>query len=491
MLNPDNNLWLMILAEALFLTLVGIIVWHLITRQRLKKFRTQLEILRRDYKGVCEEKLELQKELHKSREQIKKLSEQLARIKKDIASTPPIKVPPPSASNDAKLLESYQLRIDNLERFKDLYFELEQQLDKISAADTEQLNLIDSLRSELAEQDQLIEDFRSQLLQLREKYASETAMCEQLEQTLDQLEGRAEKWKQQLQVSKNRCTVLEEELNELNTYRQRAQQLESRETKLQRELVDSRRRIKALEAQKNPDHRYGTVSVKEIDNLSLKLKQREQELRQLRQECETIGLQYEALATQSLDLASQNSELSNDQKIELELLRTKLEESNKALKHKQAEYEMLENYYLEMDDNSQNENTFHQINDSQQDLAALNLMRDQLQVQISTLVGGDQAVELEQLRDQLMARESELQRVRSDYQQIRQQFLEIAQEDNQLRERYDNLKAENRQLSKQLDQMQENQGSSTAKDQELAKLRDAYAQMEARYLATLEKLNRH
>lgn len=388
-----------LIAEVFFLGLVAALVGLLINRRKLRKERERSAALNNEI-ATIRQRLELtHQHLQSANNQIKALSNT-------------------SSKNDPLLL-NYQQRIANLEKFKELYFELEDRLAQVSG------------------------DLKA---------SNDVAI----------------------------------EVTESDRYKERVRVLEANEARLQQELIGYTRRIQELEARQSSKP-YGAVRVREVDELSDRLHQRESEIRRLRQECETIGLQYEELAAKSLEIVSSREDLTDDQKAQLENLRRMLEENAAALARKQAECEMLENCYLELENNAQSGEAEEQLQQSQVECNALNEKRLNLGSQVEQTLESDAAEELIKLRQELANKEALLSDVREEYKEIKEQFVEVAQEQDELRKSNELLKHECEKLRHELEELNAVHLEVASQQKELEKLRSEYSKMESRYVALVEK----
>ena len=388
-----SNLVIAIIAEALFLGLVGALVRLLITSRQLRESKRQLS-RRAAQIATLHQRLQLtHQHLQAAKEQINQLQN----------ATQP---------QDDQVLLNYQQRITNLEKFKQLYFELE---------------------------DRLAEEVSAE---------------------------------------------------EVNRYRERVQELESIEVKLQHELVDYRRRVSELESNRPTGPAHGVVRLKEIEDLSARLQQREGEIRRLRQECETVGLQYEELAMKSLAIAGEGGELTPAQKAQLEELKQKLEENSAALARKKAECEMLENHYLELEENAELLKASEKLQQSTAECDVLATQQVDLHNQVENAVDQGAAEEMAKLRQTLADTEAALAVMRDDYKEIKEQFIEVAQEEGKLRQSKEVLEQEQETLRREVAALSEVRQELASQQEELIKVRNEYSKMESRYLALAQKQQR-
>ncbi len=401
----------LIFAEIFFLALVAAGVGLLVIRRRLRRERERSGHLSHEV-AALRQRLELiRQNLHAANDKIKALQD--AQQQK----------------NDPLLL-NYQQRIANLEKFKDLYFELEERLLRSSESDGEQgRNGIES----------------------QEKIESPGA-------------------------------------EESARYRERVRELETTERRLQEELVVHTRRIQDLEARQSSAPLFGAVRIKEVEEMNQRLKERESEIRRLRQECETIGVQYEELAAKSLELASGRDDLSDEQKAQLETLKQSLEENSAALARKQAECEMLENYYLELEQTAQSNEAATRMQQSYAERNTLQQQRRDLSGQVEFAANPEAAVEMSKLRDTLAEKESALNDIRKQYREIKEQFVAVAEEEDELRSSNELLKQECDALRHELAEIKTAHQQIADEKKELERLRAEYSKMESRYLALVKKV---
>lgn len=389
-----NEVVFLIIAEVFFLGLVATGAGLLIVRRQLRKAQERSERLNQEV-STLRQRLQLtHQHLQTANERIQTL--QNAQAEK----------------NDPLLL-NYQQRVANLEKFKELYFELEDRLMQPVEGDTH------PSRSEVEE---------------------------------------------------------------------RVRELEVTESRLQKELNAYAQRVKDMEARQLTRPAFGAVRIKEVEEMNQRLKARESEIRHLRQECDTIGIQYEELAAKSLELAQGRGDLTDEQKVQLAALKQSLEENAAALARKQAECEMLENCYLELEQNAQSTDTAVRMQQSYVECNTLQEQRRSLNDQVESAAGPEAAAEMARLREILSDRESSLNDIREQYREIKEQFIAVAQEENDLREANALLTQECEQLRQDLEAAKASHQSIAAEQKELEKLRAEYSKMESRYLALAKKV---
>lgn len=452
-----------VIVEIFFLVLVGIGVGLLVLRRRLRKERERAARLNEEVSSL-RQRLELtHQHLHAANEQIKAL--QNAQQEK----TDP-------------LLLNYQQRIANLEKFKELYFELEDRLLQPSDQSAE------ALQSEVNSQKQFITELQSKLALITKNYGTELDLTEGLREKVRELEQFTSDLQNGLDENERNRTLAKSSAEEADHYKVRVRELESTERRLQEELVSHTRRIKDLEARQSSKPLFGAVRIKEVEEMNQRLKARENEIRRLRQECETIGIQYEELANKSLELASGRDDLNADQKQQLEALKKSLEENAAALARKQAECEMLENCYLELEQNAQSNDTVARMQQSYAERNSLQEQRRNLNDQVELAALPEVAAEMTELRDALAEKESSLSDIREQYREIKEQFIAVAEEENELRTSNELLKQECEKLRLELQELKAAHQSVAEEQKELEKLRAEYSKMESRYLALAKKV---
>lgn len=389
------------------------------------------------------------------------------------------------ADASAVKLANAERRIENLEKFKKLYFELENKLSPGDAGDEK--GRIEVLQRVIENQNKLVGHLKSKFKSVSEKYELEKSLTDDLKDTIDQLEQQSAKLKVKLGALERSLIVADMTEEELAHYKERASKLERSEKILQRDRQEYQQAIERLKGEMDSVERRGAEKRFDLEKLSNRLADKERELKSLRQECETIGKQYEELAMKSLQMASSGEDISSDQKDELDRLRDQVNEATLALGRKQAECEMLENSYLEL------ENQSH-LNPLAAEMAVLFEDRRELESKVAELTARIEAMssedvqsEMQALRKALAEKESELADARQDYQELKVQFLEVAEEEVKLRRLYQELKAEFSVNKVDLEAFKSLAGQADEKQRELDQMQREYNKLEERYLSLIEK----
>ncbi len=391
--------------------------------------------------------------------------------------------------NQETTKSAYKKRIANLEKFKELYFSLEKQVETSSGELEHGAKKIQVLQGIIDTQNQLIGDLKNELRKLSELHDIDGQQVDNLLNTIQQLENNSAELQEQLNHVKRQRLLAELDSDKLNQYKERVEELERVEKRLKRELEIHLQQSESLKQQLGAKAQHGTVRVREIENLSHQLAKRDDEIRRLRQECDTIALQYEELAMRSMEIAGASDNLSDEQKALLEELKQQLEDNSAELSRKRAECEMLENCYMELQQQSTEANqTTLDMEKSFREHDDLAGKQRKIGKEIASFTDPKTATELTDLRETLTSREQALEKVRADYREIKQQFIEIAQDEAELRETNKTLKAECTKLKNEINLIQQSQPDSDTSE-ELAKLQAEYNKLEARYLALLENSN--
>ncbi|HET8710301.1 MAG TPA: hypothetical protein VFM32_02910 [Spongiibacteraceae bacterium] len=453
-----------VLTEGLFLALVTAVVWLLATRSKLRE--AQQESRRR-----AEEISGLRQRLELAHQHLQTANKRIAELK----NTHP--------QLDDALLQNYQQRIANLEKFKDLYFELDERLyhDKNDSEQVEQLQKL------VETQNQSIANLHAKLVLISKNYGTELNLTEELREQIQAIQESASELKSRLDHTKQQRDLVKMNAQDVERYKKRVHDLEVTETRLQQELATHSRRVEELGPNRSPAPAYGAVRVREVEDLNSRLKQRENEIRRLRQECETIGLQYEELAARSLAMAAERGDLSDDQRAQLEQLKRMLEENAAELARKQAECEMLENCYLALEHGGELEEAAERMQQSYVECKVLQVKRRDLNTQVATTASPEMVEEIAKLHQALADKEASLSKVRSEYKEIKEQFVQIAKEESELRETQEALRDECEKLRNEVNQLKENRQELVNQQEELEKLRAEYTKMESRYLALVKK----
>lgn len=453
----------LLIAEVFFLALVAAGFGLLVVRRQLRKERERSTKLNQEI-STLRQRLELtHQHLHAANEQIEQLQNS-------------------QQEKSDPLLLNYQQRIANLEKFKELYFELEDRLAESNAQDAEQL------QHDVDSQKQLITDLQAKLALITKNYGAELDLTEGLREKLRELEQFAADTQAGFHETAQQRKSSKANTEESERYKNRVRELETTERRLQQEMINHTRRIQELEARQSSKPLFGAVRIKEVEEVTQRLKERENEIRRLRQECETIGIQYEELAAKSLELASGRGDLTDDQKAQLEALKQSLENNAAALARKQAECEMLENCYLELEQNAQQSDTVEQM---QQTYAERNILQEQrrnLSNQLEASAEPAAAAEMANLRQILADKESSLDDIREEYKEIKEQFVAVAQEETELRKSNELLTQECERLRHELQEIKASRQGLADEQKELEKLRIEYSKMESRYLALAKKV---
>ncbi len=462
-----NKYIFIVIAEGLFLALVAAMVWLLKVRrdlllQRALRARRESEI------ATLRQRLEL------SHQHLQAAKAQLTQLQNSQQQR----------QQDDQLLRNYQQRIANLEQFKQLYFEIEDRL-----AQTDQSDDRSEALQKLADaQNQTLSDLKAKLALVSKNYGMELDLTEELRDQLRKMEESAGALQENLDQAQRQRDQAKIDAQEADRHKERARKLEVEETRLQQALAAHTQRIQELESRSAANPAYGAVRVKEVEEMKTRLNQRESEIRRLRQECETIGIQYEELAAKSLAIAGDRGDLTDEQKAHVEELKKMLEANAAALALKQAECEILENYYLELEQNAELEDAAQRMQQSFVERDALLERRRDLSSQAMDTAGPEVAEELAKLRQSLAEREASLNEIRNDYIEIKEQFVQVAQEESELRGSYQMLKQEHEKLSSEVSELKQTQQELIQKKDELEKLRIEYTKMESRYLALVKKV---
>lgn len=458
--------WIFVaLAEGCFLALVGVGVWLLATRRQLREEQRKSARYSEEISGL-RQRLELvHQHLHKANDRIAELENT-------------------QSPQDDALLQNYQQRIANLEKFKELYFELDERLAQ-TQSDSEQVSQLQKL---VEAQNQSIDNLQARLKVVSKNYGMELDLTEELREQIQSLQESSGALKSNLESAQEQRDRAKMDAQAAKRYKKRASDLEVTEKRLQQELMAHSRRVKELESKPSPVATYGAVRIREVEDLSSRLQQRESEIRRLRQECETVGLQYEELAAKSLAMATQRGDLSDDQKAQLEQLKRTLEENAAELARKQAECDMLENCYLELEQGGELDETVERMQQSYAERNELHTQRRDLNTQVATTAVPEMVEELAKLRQALAEKEASLNEIRNEYREIKEQFVQISQEEGELRETQESLRQECEKLRSEVSQLSASRQELIDQQEELEKLRVEYAKMESRYLALVKKV---
>ena len=450
-----------IISEVLFLCLVIAFVWILILRHRLQQCQAELIATKPKLDNANLKIVELERWLSAA---------QNARKSKA------------SKSDEVSHKEVLQLkeRIKNLEKFKVLYFKSEENSNKRVSSQTGNSEIEQSV----GEQGKIITSLKENLEKATKENKHLDYLSGDLFASVLRLETLNNELEKKLTHTKRQRAMAEKEVEELTHFRDQVTDLEQRQSRLQGKLSDKEDEISSLKWER-PKQNFGAVRIKEIEDLSGRLHARDAEVKRLRQECETIGKQYEDLAAKSLALASSNDDLSDEKKEELEQLKNKLEKNSEELALKQAECEMLEGYYLQLENGEVESDKVNYL-DSLVAKDELQNERDSLYQLVSPIIDDDSAQELLELKEGLSERATELEKVKQDYLDIKQQFIEVAHEEIALRTENHELKTTCEQLKAKVLEMEEFQKNAREQAQELESIRDEYNKLESRYLSLVE-----
>lgn len=463
-----SKLQILVIAEVLFFLLVAAGVAVMALRQGIRRYTSEL--------AAYEERIQ------SIQGQCDKLQIRLAAALQARDKAKAVK-----AQENERLVTNYQHRIANLEKFKNLYFELEARVSGNVDGEHENIGSVAVLQSVIDTQNRLIADLKAQVSMIGVQLGDKAGLADQLGETVDALERNASNLQKKIDHVKRQRALAEMGVEELNHYKMRVDALESAELRLHNELTEYRRRVAELEKRSPVKKTHGVVHVKEIDDLSKQLKERERELKRLRLECETIGLQYEELATQSLALVGDGKELSDDKKQQLEALKNMLEDNSAALARKQAECDMLENYYLELEESAELAKTELQLTQGYAEREGQENDQQKLNDQVSTKPPESISNELSGLQSALAEKEKELEMSRSDYRELKEQFVDVAQEEIELKRNNQTLKQERDKLRRELRDLRDDAQNDESQSEELEKLKKEYSKMEERYLALIDK----
>ena len=462
-----SKLYLLVAAEVLFALLVGAGMWVAVLQRSLRSAQRQDE-----KKSIMIERLRaqmnlLRENMHMHQKAKEKAWEKQDRRKADIEG----------------LAAKYQKRITHLEKFRTLYLELEA---KLSASVTPGGAGETVFNSVVDTQNRLINDLKEKLAFISGKYEAESDLGVELRDTIILLEDNVSMLSGRLEKASRNEAIAEIEAAELEQYKDRVRRLEKGEKQLKSELAEHRQRAIAKTSASAKSQEAGQARLREIVELSGKLRQREDEVVRLQKECEVIGQQYEELAMKSMADNGQTAPLSESDRRQMERLQKMLRDANEALELKQAECAMLENYYLKMEEAAEEEVVT--VGDATDPVAESSL--DDASGQVNDVEDGIQSLdpdELAALRETLANTESDLEAMKESYQQIKEQFVEVAQEEMELKKNYKDLKAECQSLRDQLKEAQQLAAAKESHQSEFLELQQEYQKLEFRYQALIDK----
>jgi chromosome segregation ATPase len=470
--NPE--FYITLLAEALFIALVVAVVRMAFVARNMRRYKRQID----------------------SQEQlIAALTEKLSKAQldlKDRAADDHARDTMQGQLREAEqLLVTQKQRIDNLERFRDLYFELDKRMSGEAAEVQARDEQLQELCNVVSAQDTLIRELKDSVQEWTDKYGLAAVVRNNLEQTIAQLEDNADTLHRQLQQAERQQVQAALTGEELEHYKARVARLEETERKLQREAQGYR---SELEQVAGPGPRgpgsYGQVRLVEIEHMSRQLKKKEDEIRHLRDECETIARQYEALVATSMKNASMkdgagDGPISAEQRARLQQLQESLAQTSAALAQKQAECEQLEGLYQRLK-NAESKSAAELMDNSLAERRALESQVRELAEQAEIFADDSSTRELADLRRALREKETVLETLRSSYQELKEQFVEVASEDASLKTDFEQLKKDNASLRLQLIALRRDADRAREQEAQVKKLRQELADLEERYLKLAE-----
>jgi DNA repair exonuclease SbcCD ATPase subunit len=464
--NPE--FYITLLAEALFIALVVAVVRMAFVARNMRRYKRQIDSQEQLIAALTE-----------------KLSKAQLELKARAAHDHVRDAMQTHLREAEQQLVTQQQRIDNLERFRGLYFELDKRISG-EAADMQARDAqLQELCGVVSAQDTLIRELKDSVQEWVDKYGLAEAVRENLERTIAQLEDNADTLRRQLQQAERQQVQAALTGEELAHYKERVARLEDAERKLQREAQGYRSELEQIGPGLRGPNPYGQVRLVEIEHMSRQLKKKEDEIRHLRDECETIARQYEALASTSMKSVSEDTQVSTEQRARLQQLQASLAQTSAALAQKQAECEQLEGLYQRLK-NSGSKSAADLMESSFAERRELESQMRELAEQAEIFADDSSTRELADLRRALREKETVLETLRRTYQELKEQFIEVASEDANLKTDFEQLKKDNAGLRLQLIALRRDADQAQVQEAQVKKLRQELSDLEIRYLKLAE-----
>lgn len=447
---------LLVISEILFAVNIGLGIWVGLLKKRIKK---------------------LQAQNNQDTLSIEKLSTQLQNHQK--------------VSNKTKQhIESGTLvneqRIKNLERFRKLYFELNDRLTQEAGNAKEADEQVAELNRLLDQQTIMIDKLKQSLEEYSEKYVLEHDMRVSLETTIKEMEGNTDQLHEELQITNKKLTSATMLEKELEHYRGRVDELEQTERQYLRESQKYQNELDDIHARMENPTPFGVVKLTEIEQLSSKLSKKEKEITSLRNECDTIAKQYEDLAASSLKKLEDMKRANMEEQINVQQMQFILEQSARALEEKSQEVKRLEEKILQggLEASAETRELYNQQLAEQSELEVTFFDTAD---KVSQQLDGKPSEQMKELKQSLEEKRSNLRDERRELIDLHEDgnlFTDGGQENSSNSSEI--LKKENQRLQQKVARLQKKEEELVRKNKEITRLNKELEELEQKYLELVD-----
>ncbi len=453
----SNNLdlSLLILCEVLFVVHIMMGVWVGLLRHRIRKMKLKSAGQEKNIEWL-ESQLKLQKEGSQA-------------VKE-------------SLSNGG---QANSQRLQNLERFKSLYFKVNNSLHDKIHEHNELKKEIDELNQILNNQNNVISDLKNNINKISGKYSAEVNIRDELENHLCNLENTSDTLKQKLHRANQKLIDTPNLEKELARYKSSSEEYEHSERLLQSKLRSYKDELDEIHSRMENPHPYGAVKITEIEDLSHKLKKKEHELKQLRNECDTIARQYEMLATSSLKKQQAIQSKSASEKENAQKLESILKENARALEVKNQEIAALEMLIFDSGIRNIPSDSKAQYNKQISERATIEQALFNAAEEASVFFDKNSRAQMEQLQTSLTEKREALKQGFNEVETLHQNKSVLTQASTNDNSQV--LASENTKLKRQLEHFKQKSAELPKKDAEIMKLNEAVNQLEKKYLDLLNE----
>lgn len=367
-------------------------------------------------------------------------------------------------------LETARKQIKNLEQFRKLYFASEAAFSAMSNMS----NKYEDMENTLAQKEQEIKNLSDLFAQEKQRASAEHQYSEELERAIEKLEMSKNKMAKEVEQTKDGARVTRQLEKELDEIRQKANELMKESGKKNTDIANYKKMIANLKSQagESPGDR------EKINELLVRLSEKDKEIELLRKECDTLGVQYHELAVQSL--GSQKD--SDDQlKVEIDNMILELGASAKQLMKTQKLYLDLEHALIDVPQETMPDHQSRLDAARIEKIEAENGYRE-LSSKVEAMVSVDDREELLRIKNLLRSKSEEAE------QNINDHALEMTKslEDNPSKDE-DYYKQRCVELEKAVKKYKRLLNKKPNTNDEFEELQAEYVALESRYLTLLNK----
>ncbi len=434
---------LLIISEVLYVALMACVAYIIIQRNRLKHSEKRFDSKLADFNALQERHEKLRSINKSNTDALKASTQKLKNANAEIEKNRELLKK--AEHNSTPNTNAYKRRIKNLETFREMFFDIEEKHENSLETQAQLQHEVEELKQKLNQQSDLIE----QLSELTNKLEDEN---HDKEETIKDLKDVIQTLKDNIRDSQLKLNISEREQESLRAQLEHLDQLKSKVKAIEKQdkaiMESAEYNDGDLEGPGKSNIHETRISYGKESEYKSVLKDKESQIKKLRLECNTLADQYEQLARLSFNESLTNTKEGSPEKMELKKTAGDFQENTKNLNEKRAEFETLENYYLELDSITGNEELVMQMDAT--NTMVKNLESENLNIVDRSLrySSEENAQSLKELKEKLKDNQALLNKTREDYRSVEEQFLAIADEENELRDK-------NRLLQCELDQLKQ------------------------------------